>query len=339
MTAIRAYAVQGPEGPFEPFKYEAGALGPDEVEIDVAACGICHSDLSMVRNEWGFSEYPLVPGHEVVGKVAQAGSAVPNLAVGRTVGLGWFSRSCLHCAPCMSGDHNLCETREQTIVGRYGGFADKVRCHWSWAIPLPDGLDLQSAGPLFCGGVTVFNPLIQSGVRPTDRVGVVGIGGLGHLALQFCNKWGCEVTAFTSSPAKAEEARGFGAHHVVDSLSEAALEAIAGTLDFLLVTVAVPLDWQLYLGALKPRGTLHIVGAVPEPLSVMAFELFPLQKRITGTPLGSPATTAQMLDFCARHAIAPRIEAFPMSRVNDAMARLEAGEARYRIVLENDFPA
>jgi uncharacterized zinc-type alcohol dehydrogenase-like protein len=337
MTAIRAYAIHDPSGQFEPFTYQAGDLAPDEVEIDVTACGICHSDLSMARNEWGFSEYPLVAGHEVVGRVAAVGPAVPALSVGQTVGLGWFSKSCMHCPPCMSGDHNLCDTREQTIVGRYGGFADTVRCHWSWAIPLPDGVDVMAAGPLFCGGITVFNPIIQSGVRPTDRVGVIGIGGLGHLALQFLNKWGCEVTAFSSTPGKANEARSFGAHHVVNSRDEQALEAIAGTLDFLLVTVNVPLNWSLYLGALKPKGTLHIVGAIPEPIGIVPFELFPLQKHVTGTPLGSPHTTALMLDFCARHGIKAQIETFPMSRINEAMARLEAGDARYRIVLENDF--
>ena len=141
----------------------------------------------MARNDWGSTEYPLVPGHEVIGTIAAKGAGVSHLSVGDTVGLGWFSRSCLHCGPCLAGDHNLCDIREQTIVGRRGGFADKVRSHWSWAIPLPDALDVPSAGPLFCGGITVFNPIIQSGVQPTDRVGVVGIGGLGHMALQFLN--------------------------------------------------------------------------------------------------------------------------------------------------------
>ncbi len=337
MTTIRAYAANEPNAPLQSFTYELGELGPEEVDIDVIACGVCHSDLSMVNNDWGLTAFPLVPGHEVIGTVAAKGASVEHLAVGQKIGLGWFSKSCLHCRPCLDGDHNLCDSREHTIVGRHGGFAEKVRAHWSWAIPVPDSLDVTSAGPLFCGGITVFNPIMQSGVKPTDRVGVIGIGGLGHLALQFLNKWGCEVTAFSSTQAKAREAREFGAHHVVNSRDDTELEKIAGSLDFLLVTVNVPLNWQLYLNTLRAKGTFHVVGAVPEPMAISAFDLLFFQRSVTGTPLGSPATMTAMLEFCARHEIAPMIETFPMSKVNDAFEHLEAGKARYRIVLENDF--
>jgi uncharacterized zinc-type alcohol dehydrogenase-like protein len=202
---INAYAVKQPGGRLERIAYDPVALGPDQVEIDVIACGVCHSDLSMVNSEWGEVGYPLVPGHEVVGTVAQRGANVKHLNIGDRVGLGWFSGSCMVCNQCLSGTHNLCPTREQTIVGRHGGFADRVRCQAEWATPLPAGIDIRKAGPLFCGGITVFNPLLQFDVRPTHRVGVIGIGGLGHLALQFLNKWGCEVTAFTSSDAKRDE--------------------------------------------------------------------------------------------------------------------------------------
>jgi uncharacterized zinc-type alcohol dehydrogenase-like protein len=243
----------------------------------------------------------------------------------------------MHCEHCLSGNHNLCGTREDTIIGRHGGFADTVRCHWGWAVPLPEGLDTISAGPLFCGGITVFNPVVQFGVQPTDRVGVVGIGGLGHMALQFLNKWGCEVTAFTSTDGKAEEARRFGAQRIVNSRSEAALDEAAGSLDFLLVTANVTLDWQRYLNALRPGGRLHFVGGVLEPVPVPAFALIMGQRSVSGSPLGSPATTGRMLEFCRRHAIKPQIETFPMSRVNDALEHLRAGKARYRIVLENDL--
>ena len=171
-------------------------------------------------------------------------------------------------------------------------------------------------------------------MQPTDRVGVVGIGGLGHLALQFLNKWGCEVTAFTSSPGKADEARNMGAHNVVNSREAESIEAIAGSLDFILVTANAPLNWSAYLAALRPKGTLHFVGAVPEPVSAGVFEMLPGQKKISASPLGSPATTARMLDFCARHGIETVTESFPLSKVNDAMQRLESGKARYRIVLD-----
>ena len=334
---IRAYAAHNPGDPLERFDFDPGDLQPGQVEIDVLACGICHSDLSMLENQWGMSSYPIVPGHEVVGTVAAIGDGVRNVAVGDTVGLGWYSSSCMICHHCMSGDHNLCPDGEGTIVGRFGGFADKVRCGAEWAIPLPDGISASDAGPLFCGGITVFNPIVQFGVQPTDRVGVIGIGGLGHLALQFLNKWGCEVTAFTSTGAKADEARKLGAHAVVNSRDPSELEAVAGTFDFILSTVNVDLDWDAYLGALAPRGRLHSVGAVPSPLPIPAFTLLAGQKSVSGSPLGSPATTASMLEFCARHGIAAQTEHFPLSRVNEAFEHLRAGKARYRIVLDNDL--
>ncbi len=282
--------------------------------------------------------YPLVPGHEVIGTVVAVGEQAKNVTVGQTVGLGWNSGSCQHCRQCLSGNQNLCPEAEATIVGRPGGFADKVRCHWAWAVSLPEGIDTATAGPLFCAGSTVFNPLVQFGVKPTDHVdvGVVGIGGLGHLALQFLNKWGCEVTAFTSSDAKGEEARTLGAHNVVSSRDDGQLKAISGSLDFILSTVNVPLDWDGYFAALAPKGRLHTVGVVPDPIPVPAFTLLAGQKSLSGSPVGSPTTTAQMLDFCARHGIAPITETFPMSEVNAALEHLRAGKARYRVVLTNE---
>jgi len=335
---INAYAVTEPGGSLERFSYDPGEPGAGQVEIDIAACGLCHSDLSMVNGEWGPAGYPLVPGHEVVGTVARLGPGVKHLKVGDRVGLGWFSGSCMVCNQCLSGNHNLCPTREQTIVGRHGGFADRVRCQAEWATPLPEDIDIRKAGPLFCGGITVFNPLVQFDVRPTHRVGVIGIGGLGHLALQFLNKWGCEVTAFSSTHAKREEIMRMGAHHVVDSRDAAQLKLHAGTYDFILSTVAVDLDWEAYFALLAPKGRLHIVGAAPAPIPAPAFTLIGEQRSLSGTPLGSPYVIRTMLDFCARHHIEPVVEFFPMSRVNEALAHLAAGKARYRIVLENDWP-
>jgi len=334
---IRAYAASEAGGRLESFEYDPGPLNDSAVEIQVLACGVCHSDLSLLKDDWGITTYPFVPGHEVVGTVVAVGGGVSTVAVGDTVGLGWYAGSCMTCFQCMSGDHNLCGSSEKTIVGRHGGFAERVRCSAEWAIKLPDGIDAVKAGPLFCGGITVFNPIVQFDVKPTDRVGVIGIGGLGHLALQFLNKWGCDVTAFSSTAAKAEEARRMGAHRIVNSRNTDELDAIAGSLDFILSTVNVDLDWESDLGALGPRGRLHTVGAVPSPIPAPAFGLIGGQKSISGSPLGSPATTARMLDFCARHGIETVTEIFPMSRVNEAMEHLEAGNARYRIVLENDF--
>jgi uncharacterized zinc-type alcohol dehydrogenase-like protein len=231
----------------------------------------------------------------------------------------------------------MCQRLEQTIVGRHGAFATRVRCHWSWATPIPDGVDLTKAGPLLCGGITVFNPLLQMGVLPTQRVGVIGIGGLGHMALAFLNKWGCDVTAFTSSASKADEAKRMGAHHVIDTHSKEALEKAAGSFDFIISTVNVNLDWNAYLGALVPKGRLHVVGVVPDPMPIPAFPLLAGQRSVSGSPSGAPATVATMLDFCARHQISPITEEFPMSAANEAVAHLEAGKARYRIVLKNDL--
>ncbi len=336
-TTFKAYAATAKGQPLIPFEFEPGPLGAEQVEIKVNYCGICHSDLSMLENEWGLSNYPFVPGHEVAGTVVAVGNQAKRVKVGDRVGLGWFSGSCLACPQCESGNHNLCATGEATIVGRHGGFADRVRCHWLWATPLTAALDPIKVGPLLCGGITVFNPIVQCGVQPTHRVGVIGIGGLGHMALQFLNKWGCEVVAFTSSDSKKEEALKLGAHRTVNSRDSAQMAKLAGSLDFILVTVNVPLDWPVIINALAPKGRLHVVGAVLEPIPVSAFSLIMGQKSISGSPVGSPSTIARMLEFCARHGIAPMVEKFPLSRVNEALEHLRAGKARYRIVLENDI--
>ncbi len=288
----------------------------------------------MLNNDWSNAQFPLVPGHEVVGKIVARGEQVKDLQVGQLVGLGWYSDSCGICQQCMSGDHNLCPTVESTIVGRFGGFADRVRAHREWAIPLPEKLDPATSGPLFCGGITVFNPLVQVNVHPTDHVGVIGIGGLGHLALQFLHAWGCEVTAFTTGDDKQPEAEKLGANHVVNTRKAGVLDALGGRFDAILVTANADLDWPAYVNTLRPRGRLHFVGVPPSPIGVPAFPLIGEQRSITATTVGSPATTAKMLDFSARHGVAPIVEMFPLSKVNEAMERLRSGKARYRIVLE-----
>ena len=332
---IHAYAASEPKGKLEPFEYDPGELKPDEVEIKVHSCGICHSDLSVIDNEWGNARYPVVPGHEVVGTIAKTGGNATHLTVGQTVGLGWHAGYCNACAPCNAGDHNLCTNSQATIIGHHGGFADKVRAAADSVIPIPDGIDLESAGPLFCGGITVFNPLVQFDVKPTDRVAVIGIGGLGHLALQFLNAWGCDVTAFTSSADKRKEALGLGAHHTLNSRDGKAIEAAAGRFDLIISTVNVKLDWNLYLGTLNPRGRLHFVGATLEPLDIGVFSLIMGQRSLSGSPVGSPATMARMLKFALRHNIKPVIETFSFDDINAAVARLRSGKAHYRIVLSH----
>ncbi len=330
---VKGYAATEPGGALKAFEFDLGPLGDSQVEIRVEYCGLCHSDLSMLNNDWGTTQYPLVPGHEVVGTVEAVGPHAKGISVGQRVGLGWFASSCLTCEWCKSGNHNLCPSRIGTIVGRYGGFADRVRADAAWVVPLPEQLDPQAASPLFCGGVTVFNPIVQFKVKPTDRVGVVGIGGLGHMALLFLDAWGCEVTAFSSSPEKEAEARKFGADHFVNSRDSEALKKVADSLDFILSTVNVPLDWEAYIAALRPKGRLHLVGVVTQPISVPVFPLLAGQKSISSSPTGGPVTMAMMLDFAARHHIQPTIETYRFSEINEAFEKLRHGKPRYRIVL------
>ena len=334
MPTVHAWAAKAAGKPLERIDYDPGPLAAEEVEIAVEHCGICHSDLSVIDNEWQNAVYPVVPGHEVICRVVALGPNAKGVAVGQRVGLGWTAGSCTHCRQCLSGDQHLCRQAQATIVGHHGGFADRVRSHWSWAIPIPDGLDNAAAGPMLCGGVTVFSPLLQFDVPSTARIGVVGIGGLGHMALKFYRAWGCEVTAFTSSEAKFDEARSLGAHRVISSRDSAAIGAAADSLDVLVVTVNVPLDWSALMKTLAPRGRLHVVGAVLEPIPVNAFDLIVAQRSVSGSPTGSPIVIADMLQFAARHKIAPQVEHFPLDRVNEALDHLRAGKARYRIVLD-----
>jgi uncharacterized zinc-type alcohol dehydrogenase-like protein len=337
MPNFKAYAASQPGAPLEPFSFDPGPLGPEDVEIQVTHCGVCHSDLSMLDNEWGMSQYPFVPGHEAVGTIVALGEHAKGLKLGQRVGVGWAAYSCLHCHECLSGDHNLCATNQGTIVGRHGGFADRLRVQWPWARPLPDALDYAKAGPLLCGGVTVFSPFLAYNLPSTARVGIIGIGGLGHMALQFANKWGCEVHAFTTSDSKEAEARQLGAHVVHNTKRDGVYKSIAGSLDLILSTINAPLDIPGLLGTLAPKGRLHVVGAILKPMEIPAFGLIMGQKSVSGSPVGSPTAIDHMLDFSARHAIAPVVENFPMSKVNDALEHLRSGKARYRIVLTNDI--
>ncbi len=340
----QAWVAKAPKQPMTLEDFDPGPLGAEDVEVAVEHCGLCHSDISVLNNDWGISQYPAILGHEGAGVVADVGPGritavgpdAKGLKVGQRVGVGWNSGSCMHCRPCMSGSHHLCLQVQPTIVGRRGGFASHVRSHWAWAIPLPEELNFAEAGPLLCGGVTVFAPLVRH-ARPTDRVCIIGIGGLGHLAVKFAAAYGCEVTAFTSSESKFAEAKGFGANHVVSSKDSAAIRKLAGSFDLVISTVNVPLDWDAMIGTLARKGRLHVVGAVLEPIPVAAFSLMTGQRSVSGSLTGSPVEIDTMLGFAARHNITPQTEHFPMSQINEAFARLESGKARYRIVLDADF--
>lgn len=333
---VKAYAVTEAKGEFRPFEFELGDINATQVDIEVESCGICHSDLSMVEDEWGMAQFPLVPGHEVIGKVKAVGDHVTHLSVGDRVGLGWHAGYCMVCDQCMSGDHNLCGDAQPTIAGRHGGFADTVRAEAASVLKIPDGLDAAEAGPLLCGGIAMFNPMYQAGLKPSDSVAVIGIGGLGHLGLKFASAWGCQVTAFTSE-SKQQEALDMGAHDTVNSRDPEAIKAAVGRFDLILSTVNVPLDWNAVLSTLKPRGRLMMPGAVTEPLGINVLpDLMFKQLSVGSSPVGPPVVIRKMLDFAARHNIAPVNEHFPMSKVNDAFERLRSGKARFRIVLDRD---
>lgn len=329
-----SYAALEPSGPLQPLENELRELGFSEVEIAVEYCGICHSDLSMIDNEWGISQYPLVAGHEVIGKISRLGSGVSKFKIGETVGLGWHSGYCNSCEYCESGDRNLCANSKATIVGRYGGFAERVIADQASVISIPTEINERTAAPLLCGGITVFSPLLEFNVQPTDKVAVIGLGGLGHLAVRYLVAWGCDVTVLTSNPEKTSTSFELGARHVANYNDSNDLQKMIGQFDFIISTVNVGIDWPSILLTLRPKGRLHIVGIPKNEISLGAFSLISGQRSISGSPVGSPQSIIKMLEFSARHKIEPIAEFWPVSLINDALDRLRVGRARYRIIIE-----
>jgi uncharacterized zinc-type alcohol dehydrogenase-like protein len=330
--SFHAHAAHSPKGALKPFVYEPAPLGPHDVEIRISHCGICHSDVHLVDGDWGMGSYPMVPGHEIVGTIAALGPEVAHLDAGQRVGVGWQRGACFVCEACGNGDENLCAANEATCVGHHGGFADRIRLDGRFAFPIPEGLAPENAAPLLCGGATVYSPLRRF-VKPSMRVGVVGIGGLGHLALQFAAAMGCEVTAISSTPDKETEARSFGAHRFLPTREPKALPSAAASLDFILSTVFVTPDWNALLGALRPNGVLCLVGATSEPVSVQAFTLLGGQKTITGSAIGGRPAIREMLAFAARHGVVAKVQMRPLAEADAALSDVRKGRARYRVVL------
>jgi uncharacterized zinc-type alcohol dehydrogenase-like protein len=335
MSDIHGLAVHAAGAHLLPYKYDAGELKADEVEVKISHCGICHSDVHLIDNDWGMSRYPFIPGHEIVGAVTAVGSSVTSLAVGERVGIGWQADSCGVCEWCRKGEEHLCAKSQPTCVGRNGGYADAIRVNWRFAIPVPEALDSENVAPLLCGGITVYNPLRNHGTRPASRVGVIGIGGLGHIGIQFAKAFGAEVTAFSTSKDKESEARSLGAHHFVNTRETGAMRKLAGSFDFLLSTVNADQDWMGYLTALRPKGTLCVVGVPPSPMALQAFALVGGQKAVAGSPTGSPSDIAEMLDVAARHGVRAVTERFAMDKANEAVAKVKRFQVRYRAVLAN----
>jgi alcohol/geraniol dehydrogenase (NADP+) len=335
MPPIQGLAAHAAGAELLPFRYDPGELGPAEVEIAITHCGICHSDIHLVSNDWGISQFPFIPGHEVVGTVAAAGASVRAIKPGQRVGLGWQANSCGECEWCLQGLENLCAASEPTCVHRHGGYAERVRANARFVIPIPDALESETAAPLLCAGITVYSPLRLHGVNPSSRVGVVGIGGLGHLAIQFARAFGAEVTAFSTSLAKEEEARALGAHRFVNTRETKAMKEVAGALDFIVTTINADQDWGVYIQALRPTGTLCFLGVPPSPVAISAFPLIAGMRSITGNPIGSPYRLKEMLDVAARHGVKAQTERFAMAKANEAIEKVKKNKVRYRAVLAN----
>ena len=335
MNEIHGLAVYAAGAQLLGYKYDAGDIKPNEVEVRISHCGVCHSDVHLIDNDWGLSKYPFIPGHEIVGTVTAVGADVRDRTVGERVGIGWQADSCGICEWCRQGDEHLCAKSQPTCIGRNGGYADAIRVNSRFAIPVPKVLESENVAPLLCGGITVYSPLRNHGVRPSSRVGVVGIGGLGHMGLQFAKAFGAEVTAFSTSKDKEAEAKSMGAHHFVNTRDTGALKKLAGSFDFLLSTVSADQDWMGYVNALRPKGTFCVVGVPPSPIQIQAFALIGGQKGIAGSPTGSPRDLHEMLDVAARHNVKAVTERFPMAKANDAVAKVKKNQVRYRAVLTN----
>ncbi|MCW4153343.1 NAD(P)-dependent alcohol dehydrogenase [Halomonas sp. 18H] len=344
MSATRAYAAQSSDQPLAPFNFERRQPRPDDVAIEILYCGVCHSDLHFARNDWGFSQYPLVPGHEIVGRVTAVGDDVSQFKVGDMVGVGCMVDSCRHCQACADGVEQYClegmtmtygspDRQDGTMT--QGGYSDSVVVSEHFVLRMPEGLDPAAAAPILCAGITTYSPLVHHGVKPGHKVGVIGMGGLGHMGVKLAKALGAEVTVFTRTEAKVEEARRQGADHVVVSGDDAQMEAVAETYDFMLDTVPVQHDLNPYLATLKYDG-IHIMVGLVEPIepAIQGANLVFKRRVLAGSLIGGIPETQELLDFCAEHNITCDIETINIQDINTAYERMEKGDVRYRFVID-----
>ncbi len=331
------YGAKSPTKHLETMDFQLPDLAPNHVRLKVSHCGLCHSDLHIMENDLGNANYPLIPGHEVVGIVEAVGDQVKGFTEGQRVGVGWISSSCGSCKQCDRDQENLCAKHEALIINAKGGFADKVDVDAAFAYAIPDALTSENAAPLLCAGITVFAPLKRYIKEKGMTVAIVGIGGLGHLGVQFAKAMGATVIAISHSDSKKEEAFKFGADEFVNSSAAGSLEALAERVDLILDTVSAPHSVVPYFNALAPNGVLCMLGLTLEKVDLMAIQFIPGQKSITGSAVGSPKEMLNMLDFAAKNNIVTQTQSMPMSQINEAIEKLERNEARYRIVLENKF--
>jgi uncharacterized zinc-type alcohol dehydrogenase-like protein len=333
---VHGYAAKTQGATLEPFTYEPRKLKDSEVRVAVTHCGLCYTDIQGIEDHYGISTFPFVPGHEIVGRVSEVGSAVRDLELGTRVGIGWQGRSCMKCEQCRRGDVQLCQDIDVCGVWYpFGGFSTSVSVEERFAFRLPDAFPDEHAAALMCAGMTVYNALRSMATASSRKVGIVGVGGLGHLAIQVAHALGCEVTALSSSSSKREEALAFGADRFVLLGDKDEMKKLNTSLDLVLYTGSAQVDWTRLILTLRWRGRLAMAGFAPVPVSFDPLEVIARELAIVGSFLSRPEVTREMLAFAQAHGIRPKVEVMPMDRVNEAMQRLRENRARYRIVLVN----
>jgi uncharacterized zinc-type alcohol dehydrogenase-like protein len=340
---VPAYATPGARAPLAPFAVDRRDPQATDVQLEILFCGVCHSDVHQARDEWGSAKFPMVPGHEIVGRVTRVGQAVTKFKVGDLAGVGCMVDSCGRCEPCRRGTEQYCTqgaafTYNSTEMDRttptYGGYSTQVVVRESFALRIPAGLDPAGAAPLLCAGITTYSPLRHWKVQPGQRVGIVGLGGLGHMGVKIAKSMGAEVTLFSTSASKQADARRLGASHFVNTKDPEALKAHAGTFDFVLDTVSAAHDVQGFLAVLRPGGVMVLVGAPPEPMKIGAMALIWGNKTLAGSLIGGIPETQEMLDHCGKHGIVSDIEVIPMQKINEAYERMLRSDVKYRFVID-----
>jgi alcohol dehydrogenase (NADP+) len=338
----RGYAATSADTPLAPFAFERRVPGDRDVQIAIDFCGICHSDIHSARNEWGMTTYPFVPGHEIIGRLVKAGKDVKDLRVGQRVGVGCFVDSCRKCASCKAGHENYCEAGVIMTYGSVdvdgaptrGGYSRDIVVDERFVLTIPEALDPAGAAPLLCAGITTYSPLRQAGLTKGSRVGVMGLGGLGHMGVKLAASFGAEVTVFSRSPEKEADAKRLGAHEFVLTNKAGALDPLAGRYDAILDTISAKHDLTPVLNCLKAHGSLILVGASPEALEFSALPLIFGNRRIVGSLVGGIPETQEMLDHCGKHGITSDIELIRPDQINEAFERTQRGDVKYRFVID-----
>jgi alcohol dehydrogenase (NADP+) len=343
MSETKSYAAHKASAPLSPFSFERREAGLHDVQIEILYCGVCHSDVHQVRNEWGNSIFPMVPGHEIVGRIIKVGDHVKNFKVGELAGVGCFVDSCRTCPQCLAGIEQYCDVgmvgtyngyEKDGKTPTYGGYSTQIVVDEKYTLHVSDKLPLEAVAPLLCAGITTYSPLKYVGVKKGDKVAVLGLGGLGHMAVKFAASFGAEVTMLSSSPSKKADAEKLGAHHFALTSDPAVLKNLQNTFDVILNTVSAPHDYNTYLNLLKTNGTMIVVGAPPAPAQIPAFNLIMKRRNIIGSLIGGIKETQEMLDYCAEHNIVSDVEVIDISKIDEAYERMLKGDVRYRFVID-----